>query len=285
MRLKLHTPDNAAEIMAVRWNLTLQSLVAETYRARIFKVDSPHGPAALKVYKKVGFGGEGAGIQFLRQLTPGIGAQIYRSNNMRTAVLIEWLDGPTLATLLADGEEARATALLGQVGRSVTMARFRLPMIYRRVLPGLKRDFERRAKAPIDGVPHPDLPRVQALLAHLSRTSTGESVLHGDLGFENVILTPDGPRLLDPKGLRAEPAYDCAKALFLPYDQPSEADFIKRIEARKDILSDAVSIPSERIVQWAAITLAHKVIHGAKKYPKNTALRPYMRTLLDMSGW
>jgi streptomycin 6-kinase len=249
----------------------------------VFKVDSPDGPAALKLYKEVGSSGEGVAVHFLRNLAPNVGVKVFRSNTMRTAILMEWLEGPTLEQLVDQGEEARATKLLGEVADAVSQTNFKLSIIYRRVAPGLKRDFA-KCFDQSDPVQQPrELQRSITLLDHLMQTTPQEQVIHGDLGFGNVILTDNGPRLFDPKGFRADPAFELAKALVMPYDILPLAEFIKRVESRATVLATAIDTTPLRLIQWAAIIIAHKAIYGARKRPENSRLLPYLTTLLDMT--
>lgn len=67
----------------------MHGLIADTPHARVFRVDGPNGPAALKRYKKFGASGEGSALPFLRDLTPNVGPAIYRVSPSRTSVLME----------------------------------------------------------------------------------------------------------------------------------------------------------------------------------------------------
>ena len=127
-----------------------------------------------------------------------------------------------------------------------------------------------------------DLDRCRALLAHLISTTSKERVIHGDLGFGNVILTPDGARIIDPKGFRADPAFELAKALIMPYDRAPMPTFIARINARGPVLAKSIDTTQLRLMQWAAVILGHKAIYGARKRPEERSLLPYLTTLLDL---
>ncbi|MEO0930264.1 MAG: aminoglycoside phosphotransferase family protein, partial [Pseudomonadota bacterium] len=193
------------------------------------------------------------------------------------------LEGDTLDKLVMRGDDAKATALTAQVANAVTTTDFRFPFIYKRVVPSLQRDF-RSYLAPTDASQlHPDLARAATLLANLTRTTKQERVIHGDLGFGNIMLTPTGPRLIDPKGLRADPAFDLAKTLVAPYAGTSLAVFEERIAQRGPILAQAVGASPLRLTQWATVILAHKIAFRDKMQPEESNLGPYLTRLLDLS--
>ena len=88
MKLNDATVVPAFQKLAQSWDMTLLERVAETGRAYVFKVRGQRGTAALKLYKRFGASGEGAGVHFLRNLAPDIGVQIQRSSVLRSAVLM-----------------------------------------------------------------------------------------------------------------------------------------------------------------------------------------------------
>ena len=80
--------------------------------------------------------------------------------------------------------------------------------------------------------------------------SSGEPVLlHGDLHHYNILSAGDGWRVIDPKGIAGEPAYEVGALLrnpFTLYDQPD----LKRITARRlDILAETLDMDRERLRQ------------------------------------
>ena len=82
--------------------------------------------------------------------------------------------------------------------------------------------------------------------------SSGEPVLlHGDLHHYNILSAGDGWRVIDPKGIAGEPAYEVGALLrnpFTLYDQPD----LKHITARRlDILAETLDMDRERLRQWS----------------------------------
>ncbi|WP_108815409.1 aminoglycoside phosphotransferase family protein [Loktanella sp. Alg231-35] len=283
MKIRIKTSKDAPQAIAKRWNLALHGCVAKTPRATVYKVDAPQGPAALKIYNEIGSAGEGAAVQFLRHLEPGAGVKIYRSSAWRAAVLMEWLDGPALSALLVNGEEDTATRHLAAVAGAVARSRFKLHAQYRRVMPALKTNL---ANCRAHAVDHPEaenLHRAIALFDHLVATTTQERIIHGDLHFGNVVLTDDGPRLIDPKGLRADPAYEFGRVLIDPsHDVRSDA-LIQRIKRRAPIFADGIGVTPERPIQWLAVRLAQRVFSNSPKDASRQEFAPHLAAVLDLA--
>ncbi len=275
--------DGKARSIASRWSFKVLDHIAETPRAHIFKVDSHDGLAALKLYKEIGASGEGSGLSFLRNLAPNVGAKIHRVNLLRTAVLMEWLEGPTLRQLAADGQETRALEMLGGVAQTISQTEFRHPFLYGRILPRLRQRLRTSATRQDRQIADATVQRTLAVLDHLEKTTAHEKVMHGDLLFDNIILTADGPRVIDPKGWRGDPPIECAKCLIRPYKNVALSDFEKTVHNRASILADAINAERQRLVQWAAMMFAQTVIFGAIKKPERSALEPHLVSLLNMS--
>lgn len=196
---------------------------------------------------------------------------------------MDWLEGPTLEQLIADGQDGRATKLLGEVAQAVSQTPFSLSFRYRRTLPSLKKQLRSCMTQPKWQDPNSNLHRTLALLDHLDKTTEREKMIHGDLIFSNVILTSDGPRLIDPKGRRADPIFELAKSLVQPFDNIAPSDFEKRTVDRASILADTTGTKPLRLIQWATTMFARKVIFGAIKNPDRQALEPQLNSLLNLS--
>ncbi|MEJ6397000.1 phosphotransferase [Yoonia sp. 208BN28-4] len=283
MKLNVSTDDAAAARIAHRWNLTLSDCVADTPRARVFRATGAQGDCALKLYRKVGASGEGAATQFLRALPDGLGVRVYRMNTLRTAVLMEWLDGTPL-DVIAQTDMAQATALLAQVAHDIGKVQFRRQFAYQRVAPLLFADFAKAAKR---GVPD-DLAayfnQARSLLVHLIDTSPPERVIHGDLGFQNVMLTPGGPRAFDPKGWRADPAVELALSMIRPFEDLDPDTLSQRIAERGAVFADATGASQQRLIQWAAVSIAQQVLCRSRTDPRDHPLYPVLPSLLAQAA-
>lgn len=257
--------------------------IAETPPAFVYKVDAPQGRAALKLYKHIGWSGEGASLPFLRDLNPGVGVRVFRSDALRAAMLLEWLDGPTLGELRENDQEQLAITHIAAVAKGVHSTRFRKPFIYPRLGTKLARDFRKRNPLAGDEGAERLITRAADLLDHLIATTNHEHIIHGDLGFENVILTKDGPRLIDPKALRVDPAAEFAKFLVSPLSGVSPAEFIDRTKDRSEQLCASVAATPQRLIQWAAVVLGHRVLRVTQDGRNARSLQTYLAALLDMA--
>jgi len=83
-------------------------------------------------------------------------------------------------------------------------------------------------------------------------SASGEPVLlHGDLHHYNILSAGDGWRVIDPKGVAGEPAYEVGALLRNPFTLFAEPD-VKRITARRlDILVETLDMDCERLRQWS----------------------------------
>ena len=283
MKFEIRTPKNAAQVMAARWDLTLQDRLIETGRSVVYKATGPTGQVVLKLYKKIGSSGEGAAIPFLRNLEPGIGVKLHRVSTFRTAVLMEWLEGPTLDKLIVGDDDTQATAHLAHVAGGVMRSEIKYPSLYRRIAPRIHKDFKRCLANDAAGAPDSNLSRAAALLDDLMKSTRQERVMHGDLRFENVILTPDGPRLIDPKGFVADPAFEFSRSLAPSSLETSVQDFHACIQRRASVMAPAIDATPLRLIQWGAVVAAHKQFRGMGNAYNPQQRRPYIQAYLDLA--
>ncbi|WP_411889776.1 aminoglycoside phosphotransferase family protein [Yoonia sp. SDW83-1] len=283
MKFVIETRKNAAQIVAARWNLTLQHRVADTKRAIVYKATGSEGPVALKLYKQLGASGEGAANTFLRSLEPNVGVRIHRVSTFRTAVLMEWLEGPSLDEIVADGADKQATAYLAEVAGAVRRTNFKWPIIYTRVVYKLERDLKSLFKRYPDPEKDGDLQRVLALQRRLISSTKTECVIHGDLLYQNVILSPNGPRLIDPKGLRGDPTFEFSRSLAPSVENVAVQDFIACIEHRASVMAASIDASPERVIQWGAVMFSLALFRRERNAERIQHMRPYIRAILDLS--
>lgn len=198
-----------AKMVAARWQLTLDNApLKHTADRVVYKVGTADGQAVLKLNRK--FGSEGGSVPFLRRLPDGIGVKLLRVSPLRRAVLLEWLEGPTLDRLVAQGDERQAEGLLAQVAASLAKAEFRQVRLIQSLNWRVQKRFDGFAPRLANTVQSADFTRAKAPFDALVATMPPETVIHGDLHFGNIINTAQGPRFIDPKGYRADPAAEFA---------------------------------------------------------------------------
>lgn len=170
--------------------------VAETGIAIVWKVDHGGQPAALKIYKDRNMQDEAPGIALMLALNGRGTARIL--DCQPGAMLMEWLDGPTLGDLSRAGKDETAARRLGRVARRIHGADIRLP------LPSLSTRFA----ALFDLHIPPGWPSAVQRNFHCSRETARTLLagqgdlrpLHGDLHHDNIIATARGDIAFDAKG-------------------------------------------------------------------------------------
>ncbi len=274
--------DRAARV-AARWGLTLRDeLQLNTSRA-VYKVETATGPAVLKLYRKLHLSGERAAIPFLRALPDGIALRIYRTSPLHRAVLMEWLEGPSLETLIASGQTAQAEAHMAEVAAKLAKVRFKTHIIYRKTREARTADAFKAAAAAQAGQRRALYVKAADMLDDLLKSTTDETVIHGDLQFQHTILTPDGPRLFDPKGLRADPAAEFRLILTPPIGGLPVSDFAECVARRATLFADATGLDRQRILQWATVVWAARMVKGKAAPTGSDPADAYLEALLDLS--
>ncbi|WP_373352778.1 aminoglycoside phosphotransferase family protein [Pseudoroseicyclus sp. CXY001] len=251
------SPEGRAAELRAQWSLGPLTPVAETPSSRIWRCDSPHGPAALKLLKPAGLE-ELQGATALHHWQGRAAARLLA--HAPDAMLLEWLDGPTLGDRVrtaSDGDtfprladfirHLHAPSLLPKNprGEAPQASGGRQPPSTPSTLPALG-DLPDHF-APLLGSTDPGLAPARAARALLARPRP-PVVLHGDLHHDNIIETPSGWRVIDPKGLWGDPGFEHANLFRNPVGRPGLALDPARIRALAKALT-----PEEpaRPLAWA----------------------------------
>jgi len=251
--------ERKATQVARRWGLTLeQQLVAEKNRVA-YKVASPWGPAAFKVYRDLNAAGERSAAGFYQRLPNGLGPTLFKTSPLSRAILVEWLEGPSLGDMRKAGQEDEANVYLAQVTRALYHANLTIPFRYLRLSKILEQKLKVTSSETITDEFATALDQVANLLNELNNTTQTEQVIHGDLHYENVILTPDGPKLFDPKVYRADPAAELSKALLAGHDDMQIEEFSDRIAKRAAALVPATDSQPKRLIGWSTVLYATRL--------------------------
>ncbi len=274
--------DRASRI-AARWDLTLGDQLQHNKSRAVYKVETANGPAVLKLYRKLHLSGERAAIPFLKALPDDIALKIYRASPMRRAVLMEWLDGPSLATLIAEGQTVEAEEHLAHVVAKLAKVKFKNHLIYRKIREARTPNAFKAAAAAQTGQRQKLCKKVAEILDGLLKTTEVETVIHGDLQFQHAILTPNGPRLFDPKGLCADPAAEYRLVLTPDSGDLTVDDFIHCVARRAMLFADATGIDRQRILQWATVVWGAGVMNGKKAPNGPDTVEAYLEALLDLA--
>ena len=98
--------------------------------------------------------------------------------------------------------------------------------------------------------------RAQGMLRELLATTTDPRPLHGDLHHDNVIGGAGGWRVIDPKGLLGDPAFDVANIFRNPYGATALPFQPERIDRLAVTFAARFGWQRRRILQWACVLTA-----------------------------
>lgn len=194
---------------------------------KLFKTWMPWGAAEVEATK--------AGVAYRSGVpTARVGERLQVGD--RAGLLYQRLHGPVLtSTFFSSPEAAEEGARL--------LAELHLRMHEQgttsdlQVLPTQKASLAaevRRAEALDDGMR-------QKVLAILDSLPTGNALCHGDFHPDNVILTPDGPKVIDwPSASRGHPLGDVAQTVLLLRDVaiPLHIPNAEAIETQRSVFTD-----------------------------------------------
>lgn len=262
--------------------LTRPVLMHRTDLAHIWSVTRPDGsPAVLKVYHNADMDDEAPGIRLLAAARGQATVKILADRP--GALMMERLVGPTLAEMFHLGENAQADALLVQAVGAFHDA---LPATVPK-LPRLDSWFGSLFELEYG----PDCPhdlkdamqRASTLAKMLLSQGHTPRLLHGDVHHNNAILTSDGVKLLDAKGVLGDPAFEMANTFRNP---EGAADLIcdqRRATALAAAIKRELGIDPARQLGWAAAKCALSIAWNAgETLNQADPERALLSMLLDM---
>lgn len=245
--------ETALSRAMIRWSLSKTMQVAETAGSVLYRVEqNGKDLAALKLARPgsdtdavsdallAWYGGEGAVTVF---------------DAFDGAMFMEWIEGPTLATLPADGRDAEAAEALASIAQRLLFPREDPP----EGLVSLRSHF-----APLFAPPSPDWPRMgRDLLARsvgiahkLFDKPSAIMPLHGNLVHESIVLSPRGWLAANPLGLLGDPTFELAPAFLTPVDQHKLVAEPMRVTMLADKFTGALGLNRKRLLGFAAINAA-----------------------------
>lgn len=231
--------------------------LADTPRARLWRVETGNGAAVLKVFSARGLEvGDTIGTSLL-SLWNGDGA-VRVLGEISDAILMECLDGPSLADVTLPGQDDEAARVIAE-----TALKLQRPPADGYIL--LKDHFggallsNDNARFPKEL--QPAFARARALFEQLLRTTDTPKLMHGDLNYDNVINSQRGWLAIDPKGIIADPCYEFGVVFRNPADEADRIATPRRIEALGRLLASHTGLEFERILQFGfahvAMSLAY----------------------------
>ena len=231
-----------------RWSLSSPKEIATTPSSRIYKVTLSDGrPAALKCLTPRG-AEEAIGAAYLDWRDGSGAARLIASDN--DAMVIEWLDGPSLGDLTRAGQIDETMAVLRALisrlhapGPSAPDALTPLATRFRTLLsldPG-------RVVVPLRPLMERSRHEARSCLAG----SRQAIPLHGDLHHDNILRGDRGWLAFDPKGVLGDPAYDLANLFINPVGAPELATDLSYHQRLAHELAPLVRVDPMTLRQWA----------------------------------
>ncbi len=228
--------------------------LARTGLATLWRVTLADGRrGVLKLYHRRGMGNERAGLAYL-QACGGRGA-VRVLAEAPDAVLLEALEGPLLGDLSRAGRDDAANACLAELAARL-QARVRSVAGLPALEDWLARLFALQTGPGCPAALATDMRRAAEIARHLADTSPCRRPLHGDLHHDNVILTNEGPKAIDAKGVLGDPAFELANAFRHPADCPTALNTPARARALARIGAAHLGVDPERLLAWAAVKCA-----------------------------
>lgn len=247
-----------------RFSIQNPTPLAETPRAKLWRVESRSGPAVLKVFSARGLKvGDTIGTKLLR-LWDGDGAVRVIAEN-EDAILMEWLGGQSLAEIIDDGQDEVAAQAIGEVTLKLQRPPVDGFILLENHFGGVLSSLE------IESFPEelqPIFARAQALFKWLIATTKQPRLMHGDLNYDNIIHSDRGWLAIDPKGIIADPCYEFGVVFRNPLGEPVRIATPERILSLARLLASQTKLNEERILQFGfahvAMSLAYHFDRGSK---------------------
>lgn len=255
-----------------RFSVTNPVPLAETPRAKLWRVETPEGPAVLKVFSARGLKvGDTIGTRLLR-LWNGDGA-VRLIDESEDAILMEWLDGRSLAATVSKGKDEIAAQTIAEVSLK----------LHRPPVDGfiaLEDHFGGALlSTEIENFPTQNqaaFARAQTLFKSLLVTTENPKLMHGDLNFDNIIQSDRGWLAIDPKGIVADPCYEFAVVFRNPTDEPDRIATPERMLELARLFALHTDLKEERILQFGfahvAMSLAYHFGRGSTLSKTDSAI-------------
>ncbi|KYG69485.1 hypothetical protein AZI87_09910 [Bdellovibrio bacteriovorus] len=120
-------------------------------------------------------------------------------------------------------------------------------------------------------LPQAFVSKARTLWQELTTFSPGDVFLHGDLHHDNVLITSDGAKVIDPHGYVGDPASEVGSMIYNPLGWEALHDE-KVLQRRLYILSECVPYDAKKIRAWAFVKTVLSIawtVEGSGKVPSH----------------
>lgn len=237
--------------------------VENTSIASIWRVIQKSGEyAALKKYHDIKMGNERFGFVLLKEWSGRSAAKMLGETS--GAVLIEWLEGPSLGDLVRDGEDEEASEILVEVANNLHQKKY----TFSKKFPNLNDWYSALLNFNIPSfwpeTFRKDMNQCKSLAIELLESQEDKVFLHGDLHQDNIRLGTRGYCAFDAKGIYGERAYELANAFRNPKGGEKIVRDPVRIARLANMFSNKFRVDESRLLKWASTKCALSIVWRSK---------------------
>jgi streptomycin 6-kinase len=259
------------------WSLSNPTKIATTETSELYEVDSPYGPAVLKVLNEAGKKHEAVGATFLKACEGQGAAKLYQYDD--GAHLIERLYGENLYQFSKVDNEELASKYFVEIIKKIHAVDYKAldlkPVSFLfdaftrvKIPPGLKDLIEQGSE----------------LAKDLQKTQVQEVLLHGDLHHENIMQRKTGEFVcFDAQACVGDPAYELGTTLKNPWDYQKISHDRERLKSRARYFSRELNLPYERILSFSFVHVCLSIcwaLEDGGNYEHSLGVAKILRPLL-----
>lgn len=272
------TPDPS---LLARFSASAPKFIEETAAAIIWNVRLEDGrQAALKYYPN-GPGNEAQGIDYLASINGKGAAKLY--DKTKEAILLEWLEGPSLGDLSRQGDDVRANAELLHVLQHLHKADGPRALSLPRLDDWFKALFEVEFHTECPCELRRTTTHAQSLARDLLSSQQDIAPLHGDLHHDNIRYSPRGWLAFDAKGVCGERGYELANAFRNPKGASELVHSPDRVRHLAETWATPLGLSKQRLLSWAAAKCALSIVWRSKGTLRDDAEGALLSLLLKLS--
>lgn len=238
-------PDGSARTCQTAWALGPLTPLATTATGALFRTEKDGAPAVLKILTETGAADERGAPVFLSACN-GAGAVRLLAHD-DGAQLLEYCDGPSLRSLVEQGRDEAAAAILCDCLNKLHGT----PLSARDAAALIPLGCRFRALLEQQGgiaLLHEGATAARDLLAD----PAPPVLLHGDMHHDNILHAgARGWLAIDPKGLYGDPCYDYANAFLNPSVLPDLVADAARMARTARLFAASSGLEEKRLLRFA----------------------------------
>ena len=233
---------NTLQKLTDKWQLKSPALIAKTKGAELYKVEYKETSAVLKIWSDNSQAQEMKAATSLHYLQEKSVVSVFQSDDQ--GLLMEFLEGPSLKSLVFKNQDDLATEIMCSVVQSLHSFTGEAP----EGIPDLRQHFQSLfIRARLDE--NPLIAEGARCVEKLLISEKNKKLLHGDIHHENILYsTVKGWRAIDLKFLYGEATYDYANIFYNPLDLPNVTD---KLNSRLEVILKNSSLDRDRLLIFA----------------------------------